>query len=355
MQEVPAGTGSGFVWDAEGHVVTNFHVIKEAINKGRAKVTLNRGVEAFDAKLVGADPEKDLAVLKVAAPASELSPIAVGSSADLLVGQSVVAIGNPFGLDHTLTTGVVSALGREVMGVGGRPITGCIQTDASINPGNSGGPLLDSSGRLIGVRCALRCNALLSLLTRIGVLCAQKVNTAIFSPSGAGSVGIGFSIPVDTVRRTVNQLIRYGRVQRPSLGVHIADDQMVKNLGRQLKMSSSELQGVLVITVGADSPASKAGMRGTVRDGRSGALVLGDIIIAVAGEPIRQVEELLSVVENRRVGEVVEVTVLRGVGASPERPRGAEKVLRVQLIERQQLPDAGRGQTQRVRGSRPRL
>ena len=181
-EEMPAGTGSGFVWDDKGHVVTNFHVIKDAINRGRAKVTLNDGTEALDAVLVGMEPDKDVAVLRVESSRDDLVPIAVGSSADLLVGQSVIAIGNPFGLDNTLTTGVVSALGREVMGVNGRPITGCVQTDASINPGNSGGPLLDSSGRLIGV------------------------NTAIFSPSGA-SVGIGFAIPVDTVRRIVNQVI----------------------------------------------------------------------------------------------------------------------------------------------------
>ena len=181
-EERPAGTGTGFVWDEQGHVVTNFHVIKDAINRGRAMVTLTGGTETHAATLVGMEPDKDVAVLKVDAPPEDLKPISVGSSADLLVGQTVIAIGNPFGLDSTLTTGVVSALGREVMGVNDRPISGCIQTDASINPGNSGGPLLDSSGRLIGV------------------------NTAIFSPSGA-SVGIGFAIPVDTVRRIVNQVI----------------------------------------------------------------------------------------------------------------------------------------------------
>ena len=186
-EERPAGTGTGFVWDEQGHVVTNFHVIKDAINRGRAMVTLTGGTETHAATLVGMEPDKDVAVLKVDAPPEDLKPISVGSSADLLVGQTVIAIGNPFGLDSTLTTGVVSALGREVMGVNDRPISGCIQTDASINPGNSGGPLLDSSGRLIGV------------------------NTAIFSPSGT-SAGIGFAIPVDTVRRIVNQIIRHGHV-----------------------------------------------------------------------------------------------------------------------------------------------
>ena len=190
-EERPAGTGTGFVWDEQGHVVTNFHVIKDAINRGRAMVTLTGGTETHAATLVGMEPDKDVAVLKVDAPPEDLKPISVGSSGDLLVGQTVIAIGNPFGLDSTLTTGVVSALGREVMGVNDRPISGCIQTDASINPGNSGGPLLDSSGRLIGV------------------------NTAIFSPSGT-SAGIGFAIPVDTVRRIVNQIIRHGHVRSPT-------------------------------------------------------------------------------------------------------------------------------------------
>jgi len=302
-QEMPAGTGSGFVWDDRGHVVTSFHVIRGA---ARAKVSLNRGAQAYDATLVGVEPEKDLAVLKVDAPQERLRPVSVGSSADLLVGQSVVAIGNPFGLDNTLTTGVVSALGREVMGIGGRPIVGLVQTDAAINPGNSGGPLLDSSGRLIGV------------------------NTAIYSPSGA-SAGIGFAIPVDTVRRTVNQIIRYGRAQRPSLGVHVADDQILHSVSRDLGMK--QLEGVLVMRVKEGSPAAAAGLRGTARD-RGGNVTLGDIIISVAGLQTRQVEDLLSAVEQRHVGELVDVVVLRNVGKSthPERV-----LLRCQLVERQHM------------------
>lgn len=309
-QEVPAGTGSGFVWDKLGHVVTNFHVIAEVTRQhGHARVTLRRGTEAYEASIVGAEPEKDLAVLKVKAPKEELHPISVGSSADLLVGQSVVAIGNPFGLDNTLTTGVVSALGRQVMGVGGRPITGLVQTDAAINPGNSGGPLLDSSGRLIGV------------------------NTAIVSPAGA-SVGIGFAIPVDTVRRVVNQIVRHGRMQRPSLGVQVAVDQLLRELSRRL---GTPLEGALVMSVTEGSPADRAGVRGTSRSG-TGAVELGDVITAVAGSPVRQMEDLLSAVEEKHVGEVVEVSVLRGVGGNGK-PQSLN--LRIQLIEREQLAKLG--------------
>lgn len=308
-EEMQAGTGSGFVWDDRGHIVTNFHVIKDG---NRAKVKLSRGTDAYEATLVGAEPEKDLAVLRVQAPREKLRPIAVGSSADLLVGQSVVAIGNPFGLDNTLTTGVVSALGREVMGVGGRKIHGLVQTDAAINPGNSGGPLLDSSGRLIGV------------------------NTAIISPAGA-SVGIGFAIPVDTVRRVVNQIIRHGRVQRPTLGVQVADDQILRSLSKEL---GKELSGVLVMSVTASSPAARAGVVGTERS-ETGSLILGDIITKVAGVPTREVEDLLSAVEERRVGEIVDVVLLRGVGGEKQ---AKEVSLRLQLAERGQFAGSSGGQ-----------
>jgi len=188
----------------------------------------------LSATIVGYEPEKDLAVLKIVAR-NLPSPIAIGSSNDLQVGQNVLAIGNPFGLDYTLTTGVVSALGRDVDGIGGRPIKGCIQSDAAINPGNSGGPLLDSRGRLIGV------------------------NMAIYSPSGA-SAGIGFSIPVDTVRRVVNQIIRFGKVVRPSMGVNVAEDRVVRSIEMQLR---KELNGVLVVEVLPKSPAEKAGIKAT--------------------------------------------------------------------------------------------
>ena len=299
--EVPRGTGSGFVWDEDGHVVTNYHVIKDAET---AKIFLPEHEGALDARLVGAEPEKDLAVLKVDAPKSALRPLySLGSSSALLVGQTCVAIGNPFGLDSTLTTGVVSALGREVQGVGGRPIKGCVQTDAAINPGNSGGPLLDSRGRLIGV------------------------NTAIFSPSGT-SAGIGFAIPVDTVRRIVSQIIRYGRVQRPSLGVTVIDDQMLRNFARQLRRP---LEGVLLADVPADSPAAAAGLRGCVRDVRGG-IGLGDLVTAVGDTPVRSVEDLLSAVEELPAANpVARLTVRRG--PSHEKT----EMISVRTVERGQL------------------
>ena len=322
--EVPAGAGSGFLWDDTGHVVTNYHVVASALGHsvgggrggapkappggGGARgvhVTL-QGAATQAAEIVGFEPEKDLAVLKI--PSAALPPpIEISSSADLAVGQTVLAIGNPFGLDYTLTTGVVSALGREVDGAGGRPIKGCIQTDAAINPGNSGGPLLDSSGRLIGV------------------------NTAIYAPGAAagaaGNVGIGFAIPVDTVRRVVNELIRYGAVVRPTLGINVADDQTTRGLFAQLRLP---LEGVLVMSVAPRSPAAVAGLQPTARDSR-GQLMLGDLVTEVGGAPVRQVEDLLSAIEERRVGEEVPLKVLRG--CDPQR----EQTLRAKLVSREQL------------------
>jgi S1-C subfamily serine protease len=211
VYEIPQGTGSGFIWDRQGRIVTNFHVISDA---SRLEVTL-ADRSTWKAALVGAAPDRDLAVLQITAPASKLQPIAVGESTNLLVGQKVFAIGNPFGLDQTLTTGVVSALGREITAVTGRTIHDVIQTDAAINPGNSGGPLLDSAGRLIGV------------------------NTAIYSPSGASS-GIGFAVPVGEVNRVVPQIISKGKVLRPGLGVTLANRSLTRDLG---------LEGVLVLKV----------------------------------------------------------------------------------------------------------
>ena len=306
--EVPAGSGTGFVWDEAGHVVTNYHVIagRGGGAPPRVKVRLQGYAEAFDAVVKGVEPDKDIAVLKIES-GSLPAPVAVGTSSDLAVGQTVLAIGNPFGLDYTLTTGVVSALGREVDGAGGRPIKGCIQTDAAINPGNSGGPLLDSRGRLIGV------------------------NTAILAPGAsaglAGNVGIGFAIPVDTVRRVVNELIRYGAVVRPTLGINVADDQTTRGLFAQLRLP---LEGVLVMSVAPRSPAAVAGLQPTARDSR-GQLMLGDLVTEVGGAPVRQVEDLLSAIEERRVGEEVPLKVLRG--CDPQR----EQTLRAKLVSREQL------------------
>lgn len=272
--EVPQGSGSGFVWDNDGHVVTNYHVIRGASD---LKVTL-ADQSTYDAKVVGFDQDKDVAVLRVDAPKDKLRPIPVGVSADLLVGQKVFAIGNPFGLDHTLTTGVISGLRREISSAAtGRPIQDVIQTDAAINPGNSGGPLLDSSGSLIGI------------------------NTAIYSPSGASS-GVGFSIPVDTVSGIVDQLVRFGKVTRPILGIKFAPDQSVEQLG---------VSGVLVLDAPTNGPAGKAGLQPTKRDAY-GRLILGDIITSVNGKKVTNGSDLYRILDQCKVGEQVTVEVLRG-------------------------------------------
>ncbi len=271
MFEIPQGTGSGFVWDTDGHVVTNFHVIQ---NADRAEVTLNDN-SVWRATIVGTAPDKDVAVLKIDAPKDKLKKIAVGQSNNLLVGQKVFAIGNPFGLDQTLTTGVISGLGREIQSVTKRPISGVIQTDAAINPGNSGGPLLDSAGRLIGI------------------------NTAIYSPSGAYA-GIGFAVPVDTVNRIVPQLLAHGKVVRPGLGIVPASEQIV----RQLKV-----KGVLVLSVPDGSAAAQAGLVGTTQGPQS--WVLGDLIVAVDGEPISELNDLYRALDKHEVGDVVKLDVVR--------------------------------------------
>jgi S1-C subfamily serine protease len=273
ITEIPQGSGSGFVWDQEGHIITNFHVIQSASG---AKVTL-ADHSVWDAQLVGVAQDQDLAVLYIKAPKNQLKPLAIGTSADLEVGQSVLAIGNPFGLDQTLTMGIISALGREISATTGRTIAGVIQTDAAINPGNSGGPLLDSAGRLIGV------------------------NMAIYSPSGASS-GIGFAVPVDTVNRIVPQIIRQGEITRPGLGVRIGDDRLSRRLG---------LSGVLITQVEKGSAADRAGLRG-IREDVKGEVVLGDIIIGIDGERIETSNDLLNALDKRTVGDTVKVTVLRG-------------------------------------------
>jgi len=272
IMEIPRGTGSGFIWDRQGHVVTNFHVIQGA---SKARVTL-ADQSTWEARLVGAAPEKDLAVLHIDAPKSVLSPIKRGHSGDLRVGQSVFAIGNPFGLDQTLTTGVISALGREIDSVSSIPIRDVIQTDAAINPGNSGGPLLNSSGQLIGV------------------------NTAIFSPSGAYA-GIGFSIPVDAVEWVVPELIANGRLRRPVLGVELASSQVQRRL---------QLEGPLVLDVRPGSGAERAGVRATRRDA-NGKLVLGDVIVAVGDAQIRSPSDLALALERKNAGDKIRVSVIR--------------------------------------------
>ncbi|HKK76785.1 MAG TPA: trypsin-like peptidase domain-containing protein [Saprospiraceae bacterium] len=272
VTEIPRGTGSGFIWDKEGHIVTNYHVIQGA---DRAKVTL-ADQTSYEAELIGTAPTKDLAVLKINAPRAKLRALPVGFSQNLRVGQAVYAIGNPFGLDQTLTTGIVSALGREIQSVSGIPIREAIQTDAAINPGNSGGPLLDSSGKLIGV------------------------NTAIYSPSGA-SAGIGFSIPVNVVRWVVPELIEDGRITRPSLDVELTPTSWVKRYG---------LDGPLVMQILPGGAAEQAGLRPT-RRAKDGDIILGDIITGMNGEKIESYEDLVLAIEKYKPGDTVDLKLVR--------------------------------------------
>jgi S1-C subfamily serine protease len=274
VRQVPQGTGSGFVWDKEGHIVTNYHVVRDASS---VKVTL-ADQSTYDARDVWGYPEKDIAVIWINAPKKKLHPIRLGSSHDLKVGQQTFAIGNPFGLDQTMTTGIISALNREIHeSKNSVPIRGVIQTSAAINPGNSGGPLFDSDGRLIGM------------------------TTAILSPSGAFA-GIGFAIPSDELNRIVPQLIQHGKVVRPRLGVQIAEDQLAEQVGVE--------QGALIIKVVPDSPADKAGLRGNRRDDQ-GQPHLGDIITAIDKKQIKSGQDLFAVLDRYKVGDTVTVTFIR--------------------------------------------
>lgn len=269
--EIPQGTGSGFVWDRDGRIVTNYHVISDA---SRIQVTM-ADQSVHKAVLVGADPDKDIAVLQVNAPERSLVPIPVGESVNLLVGQKVFAIGNPFGLDHTITSGIISALGREIQAITGRTIRGVIQTDAAINPGNSGGPLLDSAGRLIGV------------------------NTAIYSPSGAYA-GIGFAVPVEEVNHVVPQLIRHGRLIKPGIGASLADERIARRLG---------VEGIIILDVEKNGPAELAGLRPTTQ--YRGEIILGDIITGIGGYPVNSYDDVRNALEKYSVGDEVEIRFIR--------------------------------------------
>ncbi|HEX5684330.1 MAG TPA: trypsin-like peptidase domain-containing protein [Ideonella sp.] len=273
VQQVPRGTGTGFVWDERGHIVTNFHVIQGA---SAARVTL-ADQTSYRAELVGAFPDRDLAVLRIEAPKARMTALPIGTSRDLQVGQRVFALGNPFGLDQTLTTGIVSALGREIESATRRMIRGVIQTDAAINPGNSGGPLLDSAGRLVGV------------------------TTAIYSPSGASS-GIGFAIPVDEVNRIVPRLIRDGRMVRPALGISGGPPALTRSLDLPT--------GVALVGVTAGGPAQRAGLS-PFRRGRDGRVVQGDVITAVNEEAVTDLDDLLNVLERFQPGDKVTLSVWR--------------------------------------------
>jgi S1-C subfamily serine protease len=327
--EVPLGSGSGIVWDTQGHIITNFHVVRNAQSAQVAFLTtpgdrkklppsaqksplgpestipfsgtlavpptspaepsgFSSGVSdmngdirrvVYKATVIGADPSKDIVVLKVDAPKQLLHPIQLGTSKGIKVGQSALAIGNPFGLDHTLTAGIISGTGREVKSPIGRPINNVIQTDAAINPGNSGGPLLDDHGKLIGM------------------------NTAIYSPSGA-SAGVGFAIPVDTVNLIVQALIRDGQIIRPVLGISVLEVKQARTLGIN--------GGVLVLYVPQDSPAAKAGLRGTRRT-ESGLIELGDIITKIGDSNISTETDLFTSLEKYKPGDTVSITVYRAV------------------------------------------
>ncbi len=270
--EVPQGSGSGFVWDRLGHIVTNLHVIAGASTIN----VVTAGRSEYRARVVGVDPDHDLAVVRIKASEASLVPVTAGNSGNLRVGQKVLAIGNPFGLDHTLTTGIVSALGRTIRSMSDRTIDGAIQTDAAINPGNSGGPLLDGSGRLIGV------------------------NTQIVSPSGAYA-GIGFAVPVDTVRRVVPQLIQYGKVIKPGLGVTTLEDSLARRWG---------IEGVAIFRAMPGGAAARAGLRG-MRETEDGEYLLGDVIVGMDGEKVKSLEDLWRILDRRKVGERVVVDYIR--------------------------------------------
>lgn len=276
--QVPAGTGSGIIWDAKGHVVTNFHVVN-----GADHLAISIGNNTFPAKIVGVEPRKDLAVLLINSSQAQevlktIRPFEIAPTHELLVGQKALAIGNPFGLDHSLTVGVISALGRQVPGVGGVKIRDMIQTDASINPGNSGGPLLDSAGRLIGL------------------------NTVIFSRSG-GSAGIGFAVPADDIERIVAQIIAHGRVVLAGIGITRVEPTIAQRLG--------VAKGILIGDILPNTPAAKANLQVTRRDAW-GRVVVGDIIIALNGHPVENYGALYNLLTELKVGEKITITLQRG-------------------------------------------
>jgi len=273
--EVPQGAGSGFVWDEQGHIVTNYHVVE---NGNSFVVTFYNDTKQYHAKIVGTAPEKDIAVLKLVERPAKIIPIERGTSKELLVGQHSFAIGSPFGLDYTLTTGVISALGRKIDGIGGVKINDMIQTDAAINMGNSGGPLLDSAGQLIGM------------------------NTVIFSTSGS-SAGLGFAVPVDTIKSIVPQLITHGKVIRPGLGIGIVPASM------QRRMFGSN-KGLIISYIDEKGSAAKAGLKGMTQD-EYGRMFLGDIIMTVDGKEVNSLDDIYQILDTKKIGDEVEVKFKR--------------------------------------------
>ncbi len=269
-QERKGGIGSGFVWDKDGHIVTNSHVVSGG---NSFLVSFHKDKKQYKAKIIGAEPNKDIAILKLVDKPDSLKPVQIGSSSNLLVGQKTLAIGSPYGLDHTMTSGIISALKRVIEGFGGVTIKGVIQTDASINPGNSGGPLLNSAGQLIGM------------------------NTSIVSTSGA-SAGLGFAVPVDTIKRVVPQLIKYGKVIRPGLGIGIEENY------------TGTRKGLIVLYTQENGAAEKAGLRG-VRQDAYGKRYLGDIILKINGKETNSYNDIYHILDNYKVGDTIEVTFLR--------------------------------------------
>ena len=273
--EVPQGAGSGFVWDNLGHIVTNFHVVQGGTT---FVVTFHNDPKQYKATIVGTAPDKDIAVLKLEEKPAKLIPIPVGTSKDLRVGQHSFAIGSPFGLDYTLTTGVISALGRKIDGIGGVKINDMIQTDAAINMGNSGGPLLNSSSKLIGM------------------------NTVIFSTSGS-SAGLGFAVPVDTINVIVPQLIKQGKIIRPGLGIGIVPETM-----KQRMIQSSK--GLIISYIDAKGGAAEAGLKGMTQD-QYGRIYLGDIILKVEDQDVNNLDDIYQVIEKKKIGDTVDVKYRR--------------------------------------------
>lgn len=273
IREIPSGTGTGFIWDRQGHIITNYHVIQ---NNPTARVRLNNK-KTYTAKVIGKSKRHDIAVLKLTGVKNIPRPIQPGTSTNLQVGQRVYAIGNPFGLDHTLTTGIISALGRTISNRT-MDMDDLIQTDAAINPGNSGGPLLDSAGRLIGM------------------------NVAIYSPSGA-SAGIGFAIPVDSVNRVVPNLISNGRFKQPLVGIS-ANDTANRLLKKELG-----IKGVLILEVSPNSPAAKAGLVGSQM--LNGDLVLGDVIQSIDNIKVEDMNDFLNTIEKHKLNDTIMINVLR--------------------------------------------
>ncbi len=272
--EVPQGAGTGFVWDKDGHIVTNYHVVQGG---NSFVITFHNDKKQYKAKVVGTAPKKDIAVLKLTEVPKRLKPIKIGSSKNLLVGQMSLAIGNPFGLDHSISKGIISALGRKIDGIGGVKIHEMIQTDAAINQGNSGGPLLNSSGEVIGM------------------------NTMIFSTSGSSS-GLGFAVPVDTINRNVPQIIKYGKVIRPAIGIGILDERKKKSLGIK--------KGAVITYIVPRGAASKAGLKGMMKD-EYGRIFLGDIILKINNKTVDNLDDIYYQLDKYKVGQEISITYLR--------------------------------------------